>query len=480
MTAQRRQLPAFIADVLADRAALATLGAACLAIAAAGLDPHILDPNSVRSKAALAASPESSWFLTATAIIQASLILIGGAVADIWRSVRLLRVALAGLVVTSIGAALVPHGWGLLGFRFLAWACDGMIIPFAVGVVAQLYSGEARGTAIGILLAAFGAATFISPILPTIFGPTGPEAQAFAACAVVALLAIWASRRAMPDLPGALRSQRLTIVSTAIWAIGIVIAADGAIQSEWSLVILGAVFVVVALALRRIMGAPPEVGVKARAGGAALTAGLVIGFSQAIPMTAMPLFFSRIQGVDGLLASVLLAPFVIGVLIAGPSAGWLLARFSPRLLIFTGVWAIALSDLVFVLLLKHDTGYLAFVLPFSLLGAGFMVSTAVRTAVIFASTPRRLAGTAAALNEASLGVGTRLGVTLVVLLQGGGIATGPDPLRWLQVALVAGVVIGGIGGVVVMLLIGSGDPVRTMWDHRDEREASASPGSPTA
>ena len=473
MTRPSIRVPGIVADLLADRAALATLGAACLTIAAAGLDPHVLDPNGVRFKDLVASDTGLTTLLSIAAIVQAGFILVGGAMADLWRSVRLLRVALIGLVIASIGATVLPDGPGLLAFRVLAWACDGVIIPFAVAVVAQLYRGEARATAIGVLLAAYGAATFASTILPTVFGPTGPEVQAFAVCALVCLLAIWAGRRWMPSLPGALASQRLTIVSTAMWAIGVVILVDGAVQAEGPFVVVGAIIILVALSLRRIARAPSDEGVRARAAGAALAAGLVIGFSQAIPMTAMPAFFNAVQGVDKLLASVMIAPFIVGLAASGPAAGWLLARYTPRRLIVAGVWTIAISDILFFILLGRETGYVAFIVPFAVLGAGFMVSTAVRTAVIFASTPRRLAGTAAALNEASLGVGTRLGVMVVVVLQAGILKNATEPLEWMRVALMAGGIVGVIGGVVVLVLLGGLDPVRTMWDLRDEREAAS-------
>lgn len=474
MTGRTRTLPPLIADLLADRVALAALGAACLTIAAAGIDPHILDPNSVRMKSLMVENPNLVTVLSLAAIVQAAFILIGGALADLFRSTRLLRAALIGLVIASVGVTIWPTGPVMVAFRVLAWACDGMIIPFSVAVVAQLYAGETRGTAIGILLAAYGAATFIAPILPTIFGPGGPEIQAFALCAGLSIAAFVVSKRHLPALPGALPEQRLTIVSTAIWAIGVVIAVDGLVQAEPWMIGVGAVIVVVALSLRRLVGGKEQAGVKARAGGAALAAGMVIGFSQAIPMTAMPLFFAKVQGFDTLVASALIAPFVIGVIIAGPTAGLLLARFSPRQLILSGVWAIAVSDILFAVLLSTSSSYLAFILPFIVLGAGFMVATAVRTAVIFASTPRRMAGMASALNEASLGVGTRLGVTVVLLLQAGLLpGATSDPILWLRTAMVFGGLVGVAGGIVIVVLLGRQNPVRTMWDHRDERETPA-------
>ena len=426
---RRVHLPSFIADavrdVAADRTALLGLVAASIALAAAGLDPHVLDPGQTRMRLALGETPSLETALSVAALVQAAFLLVGGAVADIWRSRRILLAALLGLAVASAGATLLPDGPGLVASRVLAWACDGIIIPFSVGVVAQLYRGEARATALGILFAVFGAATIVGPALLTVFGPEGPEIQAFALCAAVALVAVWVVRRWLPDLPGALPSQRLLIATTALWAFGVVALVDGLAQLEPALVVLGAAFIVAGLGARRVAGRPAEEGVRVRQGGAALAAGLVIGFSQAVPMAGMPAFFTAVQGIDGLVANLLLAPFVVAVMVAGPASGWLLARYSPRALIIAGVFAIAAGDLAFAAVLSPDTPYFALVVPFILVGAGFVVATAIRTAVIFASTPQRLPATAAALNEASLGVGARLGTTLVVL--GGPVRSGAAP-----------------------------------------------------
>jgi len=52
----------------------------------------------------------------------------------------------------------------------------------------------------------------------------------------VALVAVWATRRWLPDLPGALPSQRLTVATTALWAFGVDEAVDGLVQLDpsWS------------------------------------------------------------------------------------------------------------------------------------------------------------------------------------------------------------------------------------------------------
>ena len=78
-------------------------------------------------------------------------------------------------------------------------------------------------------------------------------------------------------------------------------------------------------------------------------------------------------------------------------------------MIAAGLAIVGLGDLILAQA-SPGTTYLFFILPFFAVGAGFVVGTCVRTAVIFASTPRRLPATAAALNQTSLVVGAQMGV----------------------------------------------------------------------
>ena len=60
--------------------------------------------------------------------------------------------------------------------------------------------------------------------------------------------------------------------------------------------------------------------------------------------------------------------------------------------------------------------YLGFAISFALIGAGFVIATTVRTAIIFASVPRGLPATAAALNEASVALGSRAALVVITVL----------------------------------------------------------------
>ena len=159
--------------------------------------------------------------------------------------------------------------------------------------------------------------------------------------------------------------------------------------------------------------------------------------------------------------------------------------------------------------------------PFLLIGAGFVIATTVRTAIIFASVPRGLPASAAALNEASIGIGGLVGVVvaLVITMQTAldtyraelsglppatietlvatgrdllnayglrpldSILAGIDPatLEQYRHAVVEGMrmseaipgVLAVLAGIIAFVVMGARDPVRSVWELADERSTPA-------
>ena len=107
---------------------------------------------------------------------------------------------------------------------------------------------------------------------------------------------------------------------------------------------------------------------------------------------------------------------MVALAVAGPVAGLPAGRFSPRSLLVGGILAVGIGSVVIAAILRPGAGYLGFALSFVLIGAGFVIATTVRTAIIFASVPRGLPATAAALNEASVALGSRAALVVVTVL----------------------------------------------------------------
>ena len=157
-----------------------------------------------------------------------------------------------------------------------------------------------------------------------------------------------------------------------------------------------------------------------------------------------------------------------------------------------------------------------------------MLGTTVRTAIVFASTPRGLPASAAAINEASVGLGSRIGiVAATTLLATAAVASarqiaerrvpenadavmaefeltlrslgtprfrevyaatleGAEPakaaaysvayLDGVTVALAVSGVVGILGALLAWVLIGRRDPIQTVFDMQEERRAASDPG----
>jgi MFS family permease len=423
--ARQLKLPAFIADLGRPRASLLALVAGSLALFAVGLDPRVFSSGTPDAQAALRERPQIESLFLLAAIVEAAFLLVGGVLGDVVGRRRILLGGLAALAVFETGAIALPEGPAFVICRIGAVASVGAVLPVALAVVAVSYVGVTRATALGLAYAAAGAATAVTPALLAAVTPTIGRWPSFLVAAVFALIALFVARKSVPRTaqPGLPARE---VYPHALWALGLLSITGGIIgfrESQGSvirasLIVGGVALVALFLVLqRRRGGMPDDSAIDIRPTTVALVAGIAIAVAQTAPLLELPLFFQIAQRYSSLLATIALAPFILATIVAGPVAGLLLVRFSPRTLISGGVAICGLGDLILAQA-RPDTSYLFFILPFLAVGAGFVVGTSVRTAVIFASTPRRLPATAAALNQTSLVVGGQAGVAGVTALVG--------------------------------------------------------------
>jgi hypothetical protein len=297
-------------------------------------------------------------------------------------------------------------------------------MPAALAMAATSYTGIARATSIGIAYAAYGAGQGISPALASLI--PGNPTPAFLVAIAGTALALVIVRGRIPELEHPSRRERRYVLGTALWATGIVLIATSVLWLGSGLdnplrlgLLAGGVVLVVAFFLyeRRHRDAhPDDVRIERRPINVALFVGLVIAVAQVVPMSQLPLYFGVALQYGPLIGMVALAPLFAGLVLAGPVAGFLLARYQPRTLVLAGMVAVGLGDVTVAALAGPSTPYPFFVVPLLLVGGGFVIATTVRTAIIFAAVPKGLPATAAALNEASIEVGTRAGIVVVTAL----------------------------------------------------------------
>jgi MFS family permease len=522
---RRPAVPQFIAELFAAPIPRNGLLAGSAALFAAALDPKVWGPSQPTVQAAIRERPQLEAIVLLAALGGSALLLLGGAIGD---SNRARPIIVGGLAVELAAAGVslaIPTGALFVISRFAGHAAAAFIIPAALALVATSYHGIARATAIGLAYGAYGAAGAAAPILLQLI--PDQRAPAFLAAIAACGLAFWFVRGRIPELPRPITAERPYVVATAIWAFGVITLTVGITwvgsgwdnPLRWALVIGGVVILGAAVVHDRwrVRPAAAAIRIERRPAAVAVIVGVILGMAQTAPMMQMPLYFQLVLRYGPLLAVVALAPLFGALVLAGPAAGFLLARWSPRRLVGVGTIAVGLGDLLLAVLATPSAGYVVFVIPCFLVGGGFVLATTVRTAIIFASVPRGLPATAAALNEASISVGTRIGIVLVTAIVANvalaaytssvaglpaadaqeAIAAFRDVLvavgtpsfsqissvveavnaqpymaayaAGVQAALALGGVVSVIGGLVAWVALGRRDPLATVYEHRDER-----------
>lgn len=531
----RPPIPGFITSLFADPTARSGLIAGSAGLVAAALDPKVWGPSLPSVQSAIRDRPNLEAVVLVAMVAGAALLLLGGAIGD---TARARPIVVGGLAVELVAAAtslVVPDGPIFLAARFAGHAAAAFVIPASLALVATSYAGIDRATAIGIAYGAYGAAGAGAPILLQVL----PDQRwpAFVAAIAASAAAMWIARGRIPELPRPSTPERRYVVGTALWAFGVITLTVGLtwFSARWddplrlALIVSGPVVIGLA-AIRDRRGRPdPGVGVRIdrRPVGVAIFVGVVLGIAQTAPFLQLPLYFRFVLGYGPILAVVALAPLIVALVVAGPVAGALLGRFSPRWLIGAGAVLVGLANLALVLATVRSMTYLTFVVPLFLIGASYVVATTVRTAVIFASVPRGLPATAAALNETSIGVGSRIGIVLVtavvaqvaldayastvaglpaadaeravatfreVLVAVGTpafneVVAGLSPadvapyvdayMAGLHAALALCGLVAVVGGALAWLLIGRREALTTVYDLQEERAAATGP-DPTA
>jgi MFS family permease len=523
----RLKVPDFVTDVFKDPTQRGILIAGTLSILAVGLVPRVFSPGLVDAQQALKTQPQAENLLLLLTFVSAAVTILGGLVADFLRRRSVLVASLALMVGAAAVSVFITDGVIYYAATFIAVAASGVALAYAIGSVAVAYDGVPRATALGIVYAAFGAGSAAAMPLLTIFGPFGPRWQAYIVSAIAAAIALWAARRWMPHLPGALPAPKRLLSSMALWVISIFALTTGIIGLVGDrprllpliLIAGGAIGIIVALLYaKRSRARLDSLQLDLRPLGAAIAVGVTVGFAQMVPLMLMPVVFQFPLGYGALFSLLAIAPFAIALFIAGPVSGIMLRKYGPREVMASGTLFIGLGNIALAIILSRAElagNYLWFILPLIFIGAGFVISTTVRTAIVFASTSRGLPGSAAALNQASVDMGSRLGIVVSTAVLAAvamrtvtrlteGLADSQqvvDRAQQMLVALgtpgliemigeasigqravtrmgyvdgvVAALVLSGVvaigGAILAWVLIGKRDPIETVFAMRDER-----------
>ncbi len=132
-------------------------------------------------------------------------------------------------------------------------------------------------------------------------------------------------------------------------------------------------------------------------------------------MLLLILFFQGLKGYDPLMASILITPLAIGLVITGPIGGILSDRYGSRLISTAGL-VISVAGLAGLALMQYDTPYWVIALWMFVNGFGSGLFQPPNTSAIMASVPVDRRGAASAMRAFFNNTGMVISMTLALPL----------------------------------------------------------------
>jgi len=147
-------------------------------------------------------------------------------------------------------------------------------------------------------------------------------------------------------------------------------------------------------------------------------AAVIVGFAMLGTVFFVAQYFQGIQGLSALNSGLRTLPTTMGIFIAAPLAGWLTARFGPRLPVTIGA-LLAGSGLLLLTQIEPATPYAMIWWKFAMFGLGLGLMLSPLTAAVLAATPPTRAGLASSMINTSRQIGNVLGIALLGALVAG-------------------------------------------------------------
>ncbi|MDQ3677735.1 MAG: MFS transporter, partial [Actinomycetota bacterium] len=108
---------------------------------------------------------DQQWVVEAYLLMLASLMLVGGALGDLYGRRRIFAIGVAGFGAASLACAIAPSVGVLIVARALQGAFGALLVPSSLAIITAVYRPGERAAAIGSWTAGTSAAIAVGPPL---------------------------------------------------------------------------------------------------------------------------------------------------------------------------------------------------------------------------------------------------------------------------------------------------------------------------
>ena len=177
-----------------------------------------------------------SYVYNAYLLTLSALLILAGALSDVFGRRRMFLWGLAGFGVTSVLCGLAPNMELLVLFRVLQGVAGAVLVPGSLALLTANFEGEAQGRAFGLWAGASGATTILGPFVGGLLVDTISWRAAFLINVPLILIALWATYVHVPESRNETATAHFDWLGSAIVALAVGGLAFGTIygqQRDW-------------------------------------------------------------------------------------------------------------------------------------------------------------------------------------------------------------------------------------------------------
>ena len=343
-----------------------------------------------------ATASAASWTLLTYMLVNTVLILAFGRLADIVGRRRLYLIGLATLTAASLACGFAPSILWLDALRGVQAIGAAAIITNTTAQLTDAFPARLLGTALGLNVAVASASQVIGPVIGGAMASAWGWRAVFwfnVPTGVVGLIWARASLRHALQRPRKERFDVLSAVLSLAMLGGLVIALSegGALGWTSAPVIVGAALFVVTTPVFLVMQArrrDPLVDLRLfadRQRSAAYLANFLLALARFAVVLLAALYLQAARGLDPFQAGIRVIPVALGMMVASPLVGRLVARFTARILSTSGLVLTGAGLLGLGLRLQPTTGDAELALWLALIGVGTGIFMTPNTSAIMST-----------------------------------------------------------------------------------------------